>query len=214
MKQIITAFLVFFSLHYATAQRVHFGPRASLAYSQIVLTDKSVPYNTKGGSIGYQAGVFVRKDLDWLFFQIETVYTGNIGGNWVYNDDRSKVRAASVGIPLIIGRKFYPNIRIIAGLVPFTSFGLEEDLLDFTPGILDDLNHGAGGDRNVTRGGLAMNMLVGAGMDFHRMTLALQYEGGFAGGFLYDSISPTGMKPINLWHRIPMLSLGVGYRIN
>ncbi len=184
------------------AQEIYTGPVISAAYSQIVFSGTSPAYDATGYSIGYQAGWFLRREYDSFFLQAEINYTGNLGGNWSFNEADDQVRLSTLGLPLFAGKMTRRGLFFCAGLVPYTILQLdtEQDLEDFTPGIATE--------RTITEQTFGVHFLVGGGADLGRISLQVRYEGGLIGGFLEDQLDKS-----EVIHRIPVLSLGMALKL-
>jgi hypothetical protein len=186
----------------AKAQPFAIGARVAVVYSYLSLSGAETPLETTGSSIGYQAGVFLRKDFRKIYLEANVLYTGNVGGTYVYSGDEQKTTASFVSLPLIMGKKFFPGIRLFAGAVPYM-------LLSKTDFALGELMQAS--NMNYYSGGVALNFLVGGGLDFSKLTLSIQYEGGLINGFMHHQ---SNYEEDWVWHRIPMVSLGLAIRLN
>jgi hypothetical protein len=184
------------------AQPIAFGARVAIAYSYISLSGGKTPLETTGSSIGYQAGLFLRRDFKSFYIEANVLYTGNVGGTYVYESNEQKVTASFAGLPLLIGKKFYPGIRLFAGLVPtiplsHTDFDIHE--------FMQATSTMTGGE------GFMLDFLVGGGIEVSKITLTVQYEGGIAGGFMDHQ---TNYETETVYHHISMVSLGLAIRLN
>lgn len=197
------------------AQIISYGAHGALAYSQIVLSNNHLPYSTTGSSIGFQAGFFFRRDFKRFFLLTEANYTGNVGGTYVYHSDEMDQKVSFLSVPVIIGKIFFPGIRIFTGLVPCLTLSLnnEQTFYDFTEGVIDELapSGGSSGHGEFRPG---IDVLFGAGIEISKIFLNIRYERGFIGGFRDDFYEPQSAPYVENRHRISMICLGLAIRLN
>jgi hypothetical protein len=201
MKRIFVSLLTLcLLLPCAKAQLLAWGPQAAVVYSYLSLKGPETDLQTTGSSIGYQAGLFLRRDFKTFYLEADVLYTGNVGGTYVYNNNEMDVKASFVNVPILLGKKFFPGIRIFVGPVPYFNLGTNPEI------NIHDFMQTSGTEGGQ---GMSMNFQAGAGVDVSKLTLSIRYEACVAGGFYHHSDNNG-----NYTHRIPMFSLSLVIRLN
>ena len=181
--------------------QIAYGPQVSAVYSRITLTGADDGLETTGSGIGYQAGLFLRKDFRAFYLEADALYTGNVGGTYVYGSDELGLSASFASVTGILGKKFFPGIRLFAGIASYFLLGTDPEL-----DIAEFIQPSGGWHEG---GGTMINFVLGAGLDVSKLTISLRYEPSMLGNFHKHELLDD-----EVLHHIPMLSLGLAFRLN
>jgi hypothetical protein len=187
------------------AQLIAYGLQGGLIYSHISLSAKDPYLTTSGSSIGYQLGLFIKKDVGHYFLQIEPTYAGNMGGDWVINDVKDNVKVSGFCLPVIIGKKFMTGVRVFTGLAPYINIGIEEEtsFSDFYMNNTSVTSFLTGG------GGFELKYLLGAGFEISKIAINLRYEFSMLGDFTSHEVDDN-----TIHHRLPLAAVQLAYKFN
>lgn len=211
-KLIIVTLIILSSGLSAMSQLFTYGVQCGLNYSHYSLSESNYLIQVKKGSIGFHSGFFVRNDFETFFIGADLNYSSTLGGTIDDTNSSFNIRSGSVNLPLLLGKKFYPGIRIFVGGSPNVYIkDNKNELQTFLenspfaqPQINGILNHNE----------FVFNILVGAGIEISKFFIEFRYEHPLD-YFIIEDFSTGGiLSNIDNYHYLSQLVFTLGYQFN
>ena len=173
---IITTFLGFTAV---LSAQLSFGVKTGLGYTGMkthVSNDQyQLSHLSKKNRFGFLVGGVARQDLGNYFVELSAEYMSK--GSVEISNNANQVDTENftyLNLPFVFGRRFFPGIRIYAGLgieIPFyKDWG--KDAFDF----LDEIYY----DQPQWDIDVLPNFLFGSSIEFSKVTLGITYYGSFS----------------------------------
>ncbi|MEX2370194.1 MAG: outer membrane beta-barrel protein [Bacteroidales bacterium] len=196
----------------ASAQLFIYGVQCGANYSHYSMSEKDASFQVSSGSIGFHSGFFARYDFDSFFLGADLNYTSTLGGTVKDNHNSFDIRSGSVNMPGLVGKKFYPGIRIFVGGVPTVYIKHNENEFESFMQTSPDLQPGINGE--LARHEFIFYILAGAGFEFSKFIMEIRYEHPLDYFFREDYSTGGVVTNIDNYHYISSLVFTVGYRFN
>ena len=201
-KILISAIVISLFAVSGKSQLYSFGIKDGGNYSIYHLSNNYVFYQPEGTCLAYHAAAYLRRNIGKFFIQADAEFIAGLKAMIKYRGREYEFSKSSFGIPIILGRMFYPGtLRFYGGAVPSIYFG-ESNIENF----LRDNRLTAPGSYGSSPG---LGYLAGTGIDFGKLTIDISYRGNIAGGFFLEKRNPS----IQTWHRFNHIFFSLGFKI-
>ena len=211
-KLLLIALFILGSGLSAMAQLFIYGAQCGLNYSHYSMSESNSTIQVTKGSVGFHSGFFFRNDFENFFVGADLNYSSTLGGTVDDKDNSFDIRSGSVNLPVLIGKKFYPGIRIFVGGVPTIYIKHNENelqsFLENSPYTGTQING------ILERNDFIFYIMVGLGIEFSKFFIEFRYEHPLD-YFIKEDFSTGGtISNIDNYHYISQVLFTVGYRFN
>lgn len=196
----------------AMAQLFIYGAQCGLNYSNYSLSESNSTIQVTKGSVGFHSGFFFRNDFENFFIGADLNYSSTLGGTIDDTNSSFDIRSGSVNLPAMIGKKFYPGIRIFVGGIPTIYIKTNENELrsflensPYTGTLINGVQE---------RNDFIFFIMVGTGIEFSKFIIEVRYEHPLDYIFKEDFSTGGTISDIDNYHYISQVTFTVGYRFN
>ena len=211
-KSLLLYMFILRSVVPAISQHYSYGVQIGSNYSIYSLSESSSTIQVTKGSIGFHSGLFFRNDFDSFYLGADLNYSSTLGGTIDDNSSTFKVRTGSVNLPLQIGKKFYPGIRVFFGGVPTiyikTNHNEFRSYLKASPSTPPSIN----GDLFLNK--FVFFLTAGAGYEFSKFFIDLRYEHPLDFFIREDYSSGGTVSGVDNYHYLSQIVITLGYHFN
>jgi len=213
MKKLLLLIFLFagFGLS-AMAQLFIFGAQCGSNYSRYILSEDNSAITALNGSLGFHSGFFCRYDFESFYLGSDLNYSSTLGGTIDDTNSSFKVRSGSVNLPAMIGKKFYPGIRLYVGGMPAIYIKTNENellsYLETSPFMGSDIN------AIHSRNDFIFFMIGGFELEVSKFNFGMRYEHPLD-YFIQENFSTGGdISSKDNYHYLAQITFTIGYRFN
>jgi len=211
-KSIIIMLIILGSVPSAMAQLYIYGAQCGLNYSNYSLSESNSTIQVTKGSVGFHSGFFFRYDFENFFMGVDLNYSSTLGGTIDDTNSSFNIRSGSVNLPGMIGKKFYPGIRLYVGGMPTIYIKTNDNelrsFLESSPFTGSQING------VQERNDFIFFILVGAGIEISKFYIDFRYEHPLDYIIKEDFSTGGTISNIDNYHYISQVVFTVGYRFN
>ncbi len=196
----------------AAGQLYMYGVQFGSNYSNYLLLEKNSTIDVTQGSIGFHSGFFFRYDFESFYMGADINYSSTLGGTIDDTNSSFKIRTGSVNLPGMIGKRFYPGIRLYVGGMPTIYIKTNENelrsFLESSPYTVDQANG------VLDRNDFIFFILAGFEIEVSKFIVGVRYEHPLD-YFVREDFSTGGLiSNIDNYHYISQITFTLGYRFN
>ena len=196
----------------AAGQLYMYGVQCGSNYSNYLLLEKNSTIDVTQGSIGFHSGFFFRYDFESFYMGADINYSSTLGGTIDDTNSSFKIRTGSVNLPGMIGKRFYPGIRLYVGGMPTIYIKTNENelrsFLESSPYTVDQANG------VLDRNDFIFFILAGFEIEVSKFIVGVRYEHPLD-YFVREDFSTGGLiSNIDNYHYISQITFTLGYRFN
>lgn len=196
----------------ASAQLFTYGVQCGSNNSLYLLTEKNSTIEITKGSMGFHSGFFLRYDFESFYLGADINYSSTLGCTIDDTDSSFKIRTGSVNLPVMIGKKFYPGIRVFIGGMPNIYIKTNENelrsYLDSSPFTEPAIN------ATLDRNDFIFFMTAGGEVEVSKFIFGIRYEHPLD-YFVKEDFSTGGnISNIDNYHYTAQITFTIGYRFN
>ncbi|HSG68241.1 MAG TPA: outer membrane beta-barrel protein, partial [Bacteroidales bacterium] len=196
----------------AYAQLLFFGAQCGINYSHYSLSEKNSMIEVEKGSIGFHSGFFARYDFENFYLGADLNYSSTIGGTVNDTETGFNVRSGSVNLAGMIGKKFYPGIRLYVGGIPTVYIKHNEN--EFESFLSKSPQYDPLSDGSIARNEFIFFITFGVDVELSKFFVGMRYEHPLD-FFIKEDYSTGGINSgIDNVHYVSQVVFTVGYRFN
>lgn len=213
MKKSLLIGLLIFGLGLpGMSQLLTYGVQFGSNYSHYSLSEKNSTIQVTKGSMGFHSGFFFRYDFENFYMGADLNYSSTLGGTIDDTNSRFTIRSGSVNMPGMIGKKYYPGIRLYVGGIPTIYIKTNDNELrsylessPFTGSSINGIQE---------RNDFIFFIMAGCGVEVSKFLFEIRYEHPL--DFIIKEDFSTGgtVSNIDNYHYISQITFTVGYRFN
>lgn len=197
---------------HAMGQLFIYGVQVGANYSHYSLSENSSIIQVNEGSVGFHSGFFFRYDFESFYLGADINYSSTLGGTIDDSNSSFKVRTGSVNMPAMIGKRFYPGIRLYGGGMPSIYIKTNED--EFLSFLENSPYAGSQIGATLDRNDFIFFILAGFEIEISKFIVGLRYEHPLD-YFVREDFSTGGdVSGINNYHYLSQITLTFAYRFN
>jgi hypothetical protein len=211
-KSILTGLFILVAGLPVMGQLFIYGTQCGSNYSHYNILESNSTISVIKGSVGFHSGFFFRYDFESLYIGADLNYSSTLGGTIDDTNNSFNIRSGSVNMPGMIGKKFYPGIRLYVGGMPTIYIKTNENelqtYLETSPFTGSQVNG------MLQRNDFIFFILAGCEVEISKFFVGLRYEHPLD-YFVKEDFSTGGVvSDIDNYHYISQITFTVGYRFN
>jgi hypothetical protein len=213
MKKILLSllFIIILTLP-AAGQLFTYGVQVGANYSHYNLSEDNSILLVNKGSVGFHSGFFARYDFKSFYIGSDINYSSTLGGELDDNNSSFKVLSGSVNLPVMIGKRFYPGIRIYGGGMPTIYIKTNDsELLAY---LENSPYAGSQIGASLERNDFIFFMIAGFEVELSKFIVGFRYEHPLDYFVTEDFSTGGAASGIYNDHYLSQVTFTLGYRFN
>lgn len=200
------------SAQLARPQLLKYGVQCGLNYCYYTVTEKSSTIDVTAGSLGFHSGLFIRRDFESFYAGADLNYSSTLGGTVDDGNSSFNVRTGSVNMPVMIGKNFYPGIRLYGGGMPAVYIKHNDN--EFRSYLAGGPNTADRENSSLFKNEFVFHMVVGGSVELWKFFIDFRYEHPLDYYIIEDFSTGGSITGIENRHHMYQWVITLGYWFN